>query len=186
MSTIAKSAVKQNQNNLPGLLQPLPVPPQGWHTIFLDFIEGLPKSKNFDTILVVVDKFTKYGHFIPLTHPFTALSVAQTFMHNIYKLHGMPKVIISDRDRIFTSTLWKELFRMADTMLNMSSAYHPQTDGQTEHLNQCLETYLRCLVHPCPSKWSQWLSLAEYWYNTSFHSALGKTPFEVLYGYPPS
>ena len=94
-------------------------------------------------------------------------------------------MIVSDRDRIFTSTLWKELFRLTDTTLNMSSSYHPQTDGQTERLNQCLETYLRCLVQACPSKWSQWMSLAEYWYNTTYHSALGKTPFEVLYGYSP-
>ncbi|CAO2206554.1 unnamed protein product [Urochloa humidicola] len=180
------SQAKPEHCKLPGLLQPLPIPPQAWHTVSLDFIDGLPKSKNFDTILVIIDKFTKYGHFVPMTHPYTALTVAQTYMNNIYKLHGMPKVIISDRDRVFTSTLWQELFKLTDTVLNMSSAYHPQTDGQTERLNQCLETYLRCLVHDCPSKWSQWLSLAEYWYNTSFHSSLGKTPFEVLYGYPPS
>ena len=94
-------------------------------------------------------------------------------------------MIISGRDRIFTSSLWQELFRLTDTTLNMSSSYYPQTDGQTERLNQCLETYLRCFVQACPSKWSQWISLAEYWYNTTFHSALGRTPFEVLYGNPP-
>jgi len=180
------SQAKTEHCKLPGLLQPLNIPPHAWHTVSLDFIEGLPKSKSFDTILVVIDKFTKYGHFIPLAHPYSALSVAQLYMNNIYKLHGMPKVLVSDRDKVFTSNLWQELFRLADTVLNMSSAYHPQTDGQTERLNQCLETYLRCLVHSCPSKWATWLPLAEFWYNTSFHSALGKTPFEVLYGYPPS
>jgi hypothetical protein len=86
---------------------------------------------------------------------------------------------------VFTSKLWQELFRLSDTKMNMSSAHHPQTDGQTEKLNQCLETYLRCAVHASPKKWSQWLPLAEYWYNTNHHSALGKTPFEVLYGYKP-
>jgi len=178
--------LRRNTVNCLVYLQPLTVPPQAWHTVCLDFIEGLPKSKGFDTILVVIDKFTKYGHFIPLSHPYSALSVAQLYMNNIYKLHGMPKMLVSYRDRVFTSALWQELFRLAETTLNMSSAYHPQTDGQTERLKQCLETYLRCLVQSCPSKWATWLPLAEFWYNTSFHSALGKTPFEVLYGHPPS
>jgi hypothetical protein len=81
---------------------------------------------------VVIDKFSKYGHFIPMKHPFTALTVAKDFMDNIYKLHGLPQCIISDRDMIFTGELWRELFKLADTTLNISSAYHPQTDGQTE------------------------------------------------------
>ncbi|WVZ77328.1 LOW QUALITY PROTEIN: hypothetical protein U9M48_025207 [Paspalum notatum var. saurae] len=180
------SQAKPEHCKLPGLLQPLPVPPQAWHTISMDFIEGLPKSKNHDTILVVVDKLTKYAHFLPLTHPYTAFTVAQVFVNHIYKLHGMPKIIISDRDKVFTSNLWQELFKLTDTTLNMSSSYHPQTDGQTERLNQCLETYLRCMVQACPSKWLSWLSLAEFWYNTTYHSALGYSPFEVLYGHPPS
>jgi hypothetical protein len=134
---------------------------------------------------VVIDKLTKFGHFIPLKHPFTAASIAQLFMDNVYKLHGMPQVIISDRDKVFVSSFWQRLFKLADTTLNLSSSYHPQTDGQTERLNQCLETYLRCLVHAKPEKWSQWLPQAEFWYNTTFHSALGKSPFEVLYGRAP-
>jgi hypothetical protein len=78
----------------------------------MDFIEGLPKSQSFDTILLVIDKFTKYGHFIPMKHPYTTLSVAQLFLNNVYKNHGMPKVIISDRDKVFTSNLWQELFKL--------------------------------------------------------------------------
>jgi hypothetical protein len=171
--------------NLPGLLQPLPVPDKAWSVVSLYFIEGLPKSQGFDSILVVVDKFTKYAHFLPLKHPFTALSVATTYFNSIYKLHGLPEAIISDRDRIFTSNLRQELFKLSDTKLMMSSAYHPQTDGQTKRLNQCLEAYLRCFVHSCPKDWSKWLSLAEFWYNTNFHTALGLTPFEVFYGHPP-
>lgn len=176
---------KPEHCKLSGLLQPLPVPSHAWHTISLDFIEGLPKSKTFDTILVIVDKLTKYAHFLCLSHPYITLSVAQLFLSQVYKLHGMPSVIISDRDRIFTRSLWQELFRLTDTTLNMSSAYHPQTEGQTERLNQCLETYLRCMVHSCPQKWAQWIPLAEYWYNTTYHSAHGHTPSEALYGYPP-
>jgi hypothetical protein len=148
-------------------------------------VEGLPKSNGHDVILVVIDKLTKYGHFIPLKHPFTATQVAQLFLDNVYKLHGLPQCIISDRDKIFTSALWKELFRLTDTQLMMSSAYHPQTDGQTERLNQCLESYLRCTVHTCPNKWFRWLPLAEFWYNTAFHTAIGCTPFEAIYGQPP-
>lgn len=169
----------------PGLLQPLPIPDQAWKVICMDFIEGLPKSQRFDTILVIVDKFTKYAHFVPLSHPYTALSVAQAYFDNVYKLHGLPESIVSDRDRIFTSAVWRELFKLSDTKLLMSSSYHPQTDGQSKRLNQCLETFLRCSVNACPRLWSKWLSMAELWYNTSFHSAIGRTPFEALYGYKP-
>jgi hypothetical protein len=107
-------------------------------------------------------------------------------MDNIYKLHGMPLAIISDRDRIFTSNLWQDLFKLSGTSLQMSTAYHPQTDGQTERVNQCLETYLRCFVHACPTQWCSWLPLAEYWYNTCFHTSLQTTPFFALYGHNPN
>lgn len=134
---------KPDRSKYPGLLQPLPVPEGAWKTLSLDFIEGLPRSGHYNCILVVVDKFSKYSHFIPLTHPFTANGVAAEFMKHIYKLHGLPKVIISDRDKIFTSQFWDQLFSRSGTKLHMSSAYHPQTDGQTERVNQCLEIYLR-------------------------------------------
>jgi hypothetical protein len=109
----------------PGLLQPLPVPSQAWTMVSLDFIEGLPKSGGFDVILVVIDKFSKYAHFIPMSHPYTTLSVAQPYFNNIYKLYRLPEALISDRDKVFTSTLWKELFALSDTQLLMSSPYHP-------------------------------------------------------------
>jgi hypothetical protein len=176
---------KPERVRYPGLLQPPPVPSYAWQVVSLDFIEGLPKSKGYDCILVVVDKFSKYAHFIALAHLFTALHVAKVFLDNIYKLHGLPTAIISDRDKLFTSNLWQELFKLSKTELQMSTAYHPQTDGQTERVNQCLEAYLRCAVSSCPTKWKDWLPLAEYWYNTSYHSSLKKTPFEVLYGHEP-
>jgi hypothetical protein len=149
------------------------VPSQAWQAISLDFIEGLPQSGSYNTILVVVDRLTKYAHFVPLRHPFTALKVAQVFMVAVYRLHGMPESIVSDRDRTFTSTLWKELFQLSGTQLQMGSAYHPQMDGQTERVNQCLETYLRSFVQACPSKWNSWLSVAEYWYLLLFPFFIG-------------
>lgn len=182
--TVCQQA-KSEHVKAPGLLAPLPVPSQAWEIVSLDFIEGLPVSDRANAILVIIDKFTKYAHFIPIHHPFTALQIAKLYLDHVYKLHGLPKAMISDRDRVFTSQVWQELFRLTDTKLLMSSSYHPQTDGQTERLNQCLEGFLRCTVHSCPRQWSKWLSVAEHWYNTAYHSALGKTPFEVLYGYQP-
>jgi len=153
--------------------------------VSMDFIDGLPPSGHANCIMVVVDKLSKFAHFIPLHHPYTAQRVAQAFLDNIFKIHGLPTHIISNRDPIFTSQFWRELFCLAQVTLAMSSAYHPQSDGQTERVNQCLETYLRCFVHSCPRQWLKWLPLAEYWYNTSSHSALGKSPFEVLFGRSP-
>jgi hypothetical protein len=152
LCTVCQQA-KADRAKLPRLLQPLPVPTALWQIISMDFIEALPRSQNYTCILVVVDTFTKYANFLPLRHPFTALSVAKVFHDHIYKHHGLPQSIVSDRDKIFLSHLWQELFRLADVRLRMSSAYHPQSDGQTERVNQCLETFLRCFVHACPSQW---------------------------------
>jgi hypothetical protein len=151
----------------------------------MDFIEGLPKSGQANCIFVVVDKLSKYNHFIPLLHPFSAATVAQAFLNNVYKLHEMPAAIILGRDKVFTSRFWQELFKLAQVTLQMSSSYHPKTNGQSERVNQCLETYLRCFVHACPKQWIKWLALTEFWYNTSHHSALAHSPFEVLYGQKP-
>jgi hypothetical protein len=134
----------------PGLLSPLPVPTEAWQVISMDFIDGHLRSGNADCIMVIVDKFSKFAHFVPLLHPYSAPKVAQAFLNSVFRLHGMPTHIISDRNLVFTSTFWKELFKLANTTLCMSSAYHPQSDGQTERVNQCLEIYLRCFIHSCP------------------------------------
>ncbi|OMO84555.1 reverse transcriptase [Corchorus capsularis] len=153
--------------------------------ISMDFIEGLPKYFGKDTILVVVDRLSKSAHFLALSHPFSAISIAQIFMENVYKLHGMPQSIVSDRDKIFVSKFWQELFKQLGSSLKLSTAYHPQTDGQTEVVNRCLESYLRCMCHESPKEWSKWLHLAEWWYNTTFHSSIQTTPYEAMYGQSP-
>jgi len=126
----------------------------------MDFVEGLPVSNTFNAILVVVDRFTKYAHFIPLKHPFTAAQIAKVVLDNIVKLHGLPTAIVTDRDKIFVSAFWKELFKLYGIQLQLSTAYHPQIDDQTERVNQCLEMYLRCAVYDSPKKWHSWLALA--------------------------
>lgn len=168
----------------PGLLQPLPIPEAVWIDISMDFIDGLPKSYRKTVIFVIVDCLSKAAHFIPLAHPYTAASVAQAFLDNVYKLHGFPRSIVSDRDAVFLNEFWQELFKLQGCSLNMSTAYHRQSDGQTEVVNRCVETYLRCMTGDKPYLWSKWLPLAEYWYNTNFHTATQSTPYEIVYGQP--
>ncbi|KAA8547081.1 hypothetical protein F0562_003510 [Nyssa sinensis] len=135
--------------------------------------------------MVVVDRFSKYAHFVPISHPCTAAGVAQTYFEHIFKLHGMPRNIVCDRDPIFTSGFWSELFCLNDTEFNYSSAYHPQTDGQSKVVNRTMEMYLRFFTSSQPKDWNKWLTWTEYYYNTSWHSAIKKTPFEVVYRRTP-
>lgn len=146
----------------------------------MDFVIGMPKVDTFDSVLVVVDRLSIYAHFIPLRHTFNAASIAQLFIKEIVCLHEIPKSIVSDRDPVFTSIFWEELFKWQGTQLKRRTAYHPQTDGQTKVVNHGLETYIRCFAMHCPTKWVKWLPWAEFSYSTSFHTILKATPFEVV------
>ena len=168
-----------------GLLQPLPVPSNVWSDIAMDFVEGFPWVGGKSVVLTVVDCFSKMGHFIALGHPYSAQSVARAFFDNIVRLHGFPCSIVSDRDTVFTSHFWEELFKLAGVKLLRSSAFHPQTDGQSEVTNRIIVMYLRCLAGDRPRSWLQWLPWAEFCFNTSYQTALRATPFEVVYGRPP-
>lgn len=151
----------------------------------MDFIDGLPPSQGKNAILVVVDRLSKYGHFIAVAHPYTASQIAEIFMREVFRLHGMPRSIVSDRDPIFISHFWAAFFKLQGTKLCRSSAYHPQTDGQTEVVNRSVEHYLRCFVADKPSSWCSLLHWAEWWYNSTYHSTIRMTPFQAVYGIPP-
>ncbi|XP_058757457.1 uncharacterized protein LOC131630720 [Vicia villosa] len=168
-----------------GLLQPLPVPKQVWEELTMDFITHLPNSFGHTVIWVICDRLTKFSHFLALPTKFTAKDLAMRFSVEVARLHGTPKSIISDRDPLFLSNFWREFFKIQGTTLKYSTAYHPETDGQTEVVNRSVGTYLRCFTSEQPRKWYKFLHLAEYWFNTSFHSAIQMTPFKALYGRDP-
>jgi hypothetical protein len=139
-----------------GLLQPLAVPSAVWSDIAMDFVEGFPKVGGKSVILTVVDCFSKYGHFIALGHPYSIAFVAKAFFDDIIQLHGIPTSIVSDRDPIFNSNLWTELFRLVGTKLCTSLAFRPQTDGQPEVTKKIITVYLRCLAGDQPRSWLPW------------------------------
>lgn len=169
-----------------GLLQPLPIPSRRWEQVTMDFIVQLPvtQQKN-DAIVVFVDKLTKRAHFQPTTTTVTAPGVAEIFFNTIFRYHGIPKVIISDRDVKFTSKFWKALFKQMDTKLSMSTAFHPQTDGQTERMNQTLEQMLRIYSNYKQDNWDQLLPAVEFAYNNSKQLSTNYTPFELDCGQNP-
>jgi hypothetical protein len=137
---------KSEHCQYPGLMAPLLIPNLAWTFISMECIDGLSKSGTKDVILVVVDRLTKYAHFIALFHPYSVQTVAQVFIDQISRLHGAPVAIVTDKDCIFTSHLWQDIFKALNVSLHYSLAHHPQIDGQKERVNQCLENYLRCMA----------------------------------------
>jgi len=167
------------------LLQPLEVPYAAWTSVSGDFITQLPESQGQTQIMVVVDRFTKMAHFIGLETKATAKDVADTFLKEVWKLHGLPSEIVSDMDVKFSGEFGESLCKGLGIKRRMSTAYHPQTDGQTERTNQVLEGYLRNFVNYDQNDWYQMLRLAEYAYNNSKASAHKFTPFFANYGFHP-
>jgi transposase InsO family protein len=148
----------------------------------MDFI-SLTKVQGKDCIYVVVDKLTKFSHLYTIPTEYNAVQVADLFFREVFRLHGLPKNIVSDRDSRFIGTSWRELFRLVGTKLTPSTSYHPQTDGQIKIFNKWVEGYLRNYVGGQHRTWVKWLHLGEHFYNTTFHMSIGMTPFRALYAY---
>lgn len=168
-----------------GLLQLLPVPHRPWSHIAIDFVTGLPPSKGKDTIMTVVDRFSKAVHFVPLPKLPSALETAHLMTQHVFRLHGIPLDIISDRGPQFTSQVWKAFCRGVGAAVSLTSGYHPQSNGQTERANQDLESALRCVAARLPSSWASHLTWVEYAHNTLISSATGFSPFMVNHGFQP-
>ena len=169
-----------------GLLQPLEVPGQRWERISMDFITHLPKTRfGYDALLVMVDYVTKMMILRPTYSTATAVDTARLFVDAVVRAHGLPKVIVSDRDTRFTSHFWREVHRVMGTTLAMSSGFHPQTDGQTERANRSIEEMLRAYVGKRQNDWDERLGMVEFVYNNFVHSSSGYTPFYLCYGRHP-
>jgi hypothetical protein len=175
--------VKAQHRHPTDLLQPLPIPEKKWEVITMDFITGLPRmNKQHDSIMVVVEKLTKAAHFVPMKTTHTMANIAEIFMKEISRLHGIPRKIVSDRDTKFTSKLWKGLFKGFGTNINFITTYHPQTDGKIERVNRIIKDMLRMYVMDKPSKWEDYLHLIEFAYNNGYQASFRMSPFEALYG----
>ncbi len=170
-----------------GLLQPLPIPTTCWDSVSVDFMTGLPRtSKGHDAICVFVDRLSKYVHIIPTKMSNSAIQFATVFKDNIFRLHGIPKTLVSDRVPRFTSDFWRELFRQLGSLLNLSTAYHPQTDGQTENANRHISAYIRHYISPYQTDWDTHLTCAEFALNNHRSSTTRFTPFYMVYGRHPN
>jgi hypothetical protein len=174
--------VKAEHQRSARLLQPLKIPEWKWEEIRMDFIVGLPCTQaGYDSIWVIVDRLTKVAHFIPVKTTYAGAKLAELYMSRIVCLHGVPKKIMLDRGSQFTSKFWEKLHESMDTKLNFSSAYHPQTDRQTERTNQILEDMLRACALKYGKSWDKSLSYAEFSYNNNYQASIKMTPFEALY-----
>ncbi|KAJ0661910.1 putative nucleotidyltransferase, Ribonuclease H [Helianthus annuus] len=175
--------VKIEHQRASGLLQQLEIPVWKWDDITMDLVTGLPKTlKKNDAIWVVVDRLTKSAHFLPIQEKYSASRLAEIFQKEIVRLHGTPVSIVSDRDPRFTSQFWKGFKRAWGTKLKYSTAFHPQTDGQSERTIQTLEDMLRACALEWTGNWDEYICLVEFAYNNSWHASIDMAPFELLYG----
>ena len=168
-----------------GELQLFPVPEERWEVMSVDFIVELPESGGYDVIMVVVDSVGKRAHFMETVTTITAASAANLYLRHVWKHHGLPRKVISDRGPQFVAAFMKELYRLLGIELASSTAYHPQTDGQTERVNQELEQYIRLFVNEHQDNWNSLIPLAEFAYNNHVHSSTQQTPFFLDTGRHP-
>ena len=168
-----------------GLLQPLPIPNRPWSHIAMDFVTGLPVSQGCDTILTVVDRFSKAAHFVPLPKLPSAAETAGLLELHVVRLHGIPSDIVSDRGPQFVSKVWRAFCKGVGATASLSSGYHPQSNGQAERANQAVEAALRCVASSNPSSWAKYLPWVEYSLNAMVSSATGMSPFQCSLGYQP-
>ncbi|KAL5808962.1 hypothetical protein ACOSQ3_029653 [Xanthoceras sorbifolium] len=176
---------KNEQQSPGGLLEPLPIPERPWESVTMDFISALPKSDGCGSIMVVVDRFSKYATFIAAPTDCTAEQAARLFLRNVVKYWGVPRTIISDRDPRFTGKFWTELFNLLGSKLHFSTSFHPQTDGQTERVNALLELYLRHFVSANQRDWAKLLDVAQFSYNLQRSEVTHHSPFELATGQQP-
>ena len=175
--------VKIEHQKPAGTLQPLDVPEWKWDSIAMDFVEGLPMTPTkHDATWVVIDRLTKSAHFLAINKRDSLEKLARLYIKEIVRLHGIPSSIVSDRDPRFTSNFWRALQREMGTTLRFSTAYHPQTDGQSERTIQTLEDMLRACVLDFKGSWDTHLPLIEFAYNNSYQASIQMAPFEALYG----
>jgi hypothetical protein len=175
--------VKAEHQRPAGLLQSLQVPECKWEEIVIEFIVVLPRTRSgYDSIWVIMDQLTKVAHVIPVKITYSGPQLAELYMSRIVCLHGVPKKIVFDRGTQFTSKFWERLHETLDTQLRFSSAYHPQTDGQTERVNQILEDMLRACALQYGRSWDKSLPYAKFSYNNSHQESLKMSPVEMLYG----
>ncbi|OWZ19856.1 Reverse transcriptase-RNase H-integrase [Phytophthora megakarya] len=177
---------KSRNEKPPGLLNSHVVPTKRWTHVAMDFIVQLPiTSSGYDSVMVVVDQLTKRAHFVPGKVTDKAQDVAMRYRQDIFRLHGLPNVILSDRDSKFTSLFWKKLCELFKVEQKLTTAFRPQSDGVTERLNQTLENYLRAFSNADSDDWDEQISLAEFAYNARFQAAIQMSPFEADIGYIP-
>jgi RNase H-like domain found in reverse transcriptase/Reverse transcriptase (RNA-dependent DNA polymerase)/Integrase zinc binding domain/Chromo (CHRromatin Organisation MOdifier) domain len=181
--TCARNKVSRQSPH--GKLHPLPIPPAPWKSVSMDYIVELPLSKGFNAIYVCVDRLTKMSHFIPTNSTVTAQETANLYLSNVCKLHGLPDDIVSDRGTQFTSNFSRHLLKLCKIQGNLSTAYHPQSDGQTERINSVLEQYLRIFCDYQQDNWVELLPMAEFTYNNAKHASTQVSPFYANYGFHP-
>ena len=174
---------KDTNSKLTGLLHSLPIPDRPWQSIKLDFMGPLPKSNNFDYLLVVIDRLTSQVHLVPTTTSVTARGIMWLILKEVMRLHGIPESIVSDRDTKFTSIFWKELHRLMGSKLLMSTAFHRQTDGATERANRSIAQILCTVVSNDQRDWSDKCLMVEFAISSSINTTTGYTPFELNYEY---